>query len=221
MPSDITSVDLTADDVEILEEDTPFRGYFRMDRYKLRHRLFAGGWSLPIMREVFERGHAVAVVLYDPDLDRLVLVEQFRIGALAAQRSPLYDDTSSPWLLEIMAGIIGKGETAEAVARREAVEEAGCEITEIVPIFRYLVSPGGTTESVSLFCGRVDASNAGGVHGLADEGEDIRVLTATPEEVYAWLDEGRFINAMTLLGLIWFRAHHAELRARWRSTDGS
>ena len=169
-----------------------------------------------ISREIFERGHAGCCLLYDPDLDKLVLIEQFRIGALAALASPWFDeDETSPWLIEIIAGIIEDGEDPEAVVRREALEEAGCAIGEIEPLFHYLVSPGGSSESMFVFCGRVDASNAGGIHGLRHEGEDIRVLVADAQEVFAMLDQGRIINSMTLIPLQWFRAHHQELRRRW------
>ena len=169
-----------------------------------------------ISREVFERGHAAACLLYDPDLHKLVLIEQFRPGAYGALASPWYDDAEdSPWLIEIVAGIIEHGETPEAVVRREAVEEAGLEIGEIEPLFHYLVSPGAMTESMFVFLGRVDARNAGGTHGLRDEGEDIRVLVVDVEEAFAMLDAGRIINATTIIPLQWFRAHHGELRSRW------
>jgi len=92
-------------------------------------------------REIFERGHAVSVVLYDPDLDNLVFIEQFRPGALAAKSSPWFDADFSPWLVETVAGIIGEGETPEQVARREAVEEADCKILELEPVCHYLASP--------------------------------------------------------------------------------
>lgn len=208
---------MTRDDVDIIEKTTPFEGYFRIDRYRLRHRLFEGGWSGEMTREIFERGHAVAVLLYDPDLDTLVFIEQFRCGALAAASSPWFDAGFSPWLLECIAGIIEDGESPEEVARREAVEEAGCEIGEIVSVCHYLVSPGGTTESMFVFCGRVDAQNAGGIHGLTEEHEDIRVLAVPSAEAFRWLDEGRFINAMTLIAMQWFRMNHETLRTRWRA----
>ena len=169
-----------------------------------------------IAREIFERGHAACCLLYDPDLDQLVLIEQFRTGALTALASPWFDENeTSPWLIEIIAGIIGDGEDPEAVVRREAPEEAGCEIGAIEPLFHYLVSPGGSSESMFVFCGRVDASNAGGIHGLKHEGEDIRVLVVDVDEAFAMLDAGRINNAMTMIPMQWFRAHHEELRRRW------
>ncbi len=205
----------TSDDVDIIEKQTPFRGYFRVDRYRLKHRLFEGGWSQEVSREIFERGHAVTALLFDPDLDRLVFIEQFRVGAFFALASPWFDDGFSPWLLECIAGIIEEGETPEQVARREAVEETGCEITDIVPVCHYLVSPGGSTESVFVFCGRVDSEHAGGIHGITEEQENIRVFAVPVDEALDWLDGGRIDNAMTLIALQWFKLNHEGLRARW------
>lgn len=210
---------MTPDDVEVLEYGVPFQGYYRIETYQLRHRLFAGGWSDPIDREMLERGHAVGVVLYDPDLDTLVLIEQFRIGAFAACRTPWMPEGSSPWLLEIVAGIIDDGETPENVARREAIEEAGCEVAELEFVCRVLATPGVSSEVILLYVGRVDASNVGGVHGLDHEHEDIRVLTASSSEVFGMLDAGKIINSTALVALQWFRAKHLDLRARWRKTS--
>ncbi len=204
-------------DVEIESRETVFSGYFRVDQYRLRHRLFAGGWSDTAGREVFERGHAVAVILYDADRDLLVLIEQFRIGAFAAlQNEPHLAATMTPWLLEVVAGIIDEGESPETVARREAMEEAGCEIFELEPVGRFLLSPGVMTESLELFCGRVDAGGVGGIHGLKDEHEDIRVLAVPVEDAFRWLDEGRFVNATALVAMLWFRLNREDLRRRWR-----
>lgn len=207
---------MTEDDVEIIEKTTPFKGYFQIDRYRLRHRLFEGGWSGEIEREVFERGHAVSVLLLDPVLDRVVLIEQFRAGALAALASPWFGEGSSPWLIESIAGIIEDGESPEDVARRETREESGCELLDLVPICRYLVSPGGTSESVFVYLGRIDSTTAGGIHGLDAEHEDIRVLTLPTNEALGWLDEGKFVNAMTIIALQWLRTNHAEVLRRWR-----
>jgi ADP-ribose pyrophosphatase len=199
-------------DVDVLEKHTEWSGYFRVDRYRLRHRLFAGGWGRPMEREVFERGHAVAAVLYDSTRDRMVLIEQFRPGAFAAAGEPHLAGAFAPWLIEIVAGIIDEGETPEQVIRREALEEAGCTINELRPITTILTSPGGSTETVMLYLGLTDAPSTGGVHGLAEEHEDIRVLVVPPEEVWAWIDAGRIVNGPALVGLQWFRIHQERLR---------
>jgi ADP-ribose pyrophosphatase len=196
--------------VEILDKTVCYDGFFRLERYRLRHRLFSGAWSPVLTRELFERGHAAAVLPYDPALDVVVLVEQFRIGALEAP--------GSPWLLEIVAGVIDHpGETPEDVVRREAVEEANCQIQELVHIYDYFVSPGGTSERISLFCGKVDAAGAGGLYGLADEAEDIRVIVVPFTEAIAQLQAGKIKAAAPIIALQWLQLNHDQLRTRWGS----
>lgn len=195
------------ENIEILERKTVYQGYFRINRYRLKHELFAGGMSAPITREVFERGHAVGVLLYDPKRDEVVLIEQFRIGAYVAGMEP--------WLIEIVAGIIEEGETPEDVARREALEEAGLIVTELMPICRYIGSPGGASESVRIFLGRVDAIDAGGIHGLNSEDEDIRVQAMPWREAKQLLDDGKITNALGIVALQWLALHHDEVRHRW------
>jgi ADP-ribose pyrophosphatase len=196
-----------AKDVEILDKTEQYKGYFRINRYRLRHRLHGGGWSGELQRELFERGHAVGVLPYDPVADSIVLIEQFRIGALVAGMDA--------WLTEIVAGIIEKGEAPEEVARRESREEAGIEVMDLMPICRYLVSPGGSSESVVLYCGRVDSRGAGGIHGLAAEHEDIRVEVNPYAEVMRRLEDGHFTNAISIIALQWLALHRDRVRAAW------
>ena len=193
--------------VDILEKTVCYAGFFRLKRYRLRHRLFSGAWSHTLVREVFERGHAAAVLPYDPVRDQVVLIEQFRIGALQAP--------GGPWLLEIVAGVLDPGETPEEVIRREAIEESGCPLQEIVPICEYLVSPGGSTERIALFCGKVDASQADGTHGLAEEGEDIRVEVMATDAAMAHLHTGRINAAAPIIALQWLLLNRDQLRRRW------
>ena len=193
--------------VEIVECRTAYSGFFRLCSYRRRHRLFAGGWTPVISRELFERGHAAAVLPYDPDLDRVVLVEQFRIGALQAE--------GGPWLVECVAGMIEPGEAPEAVARREALEEAGCQLKDLEQIFEYLVSPGGTSECITLYCGRVDASDAGGIHGLAEEHEDIRVVPVSFAKAMEMLREGRINSAAPIIAMQWLAMNRDWLRSKW------
>ena len=197
------------DDVEILERKPAYRGYGRIDRYRLRHRLHDGGVSRAIDREVYDRGHVAAVLPYDPVRDCVVLIEQFRIGAyLAGMR---------PWQTEAVAGIIDSGETPEEVARREAKEEADLEIRELVPLYRYLVSPGAITETVALFIGLVDSASAGGVHGLPDEGEDIKVTVVPVSELAGMIEDGRIGNVLTIAAIQWLLLYRDKLRASWRT----
>lgn len=194
-------------DVVIEQCEPVFQGYFRVDRYTLRHALYDGGMSDPLVRDVFERGQVAAVLPVDPQTDSVVLIEQFRPGAYAAGLSP--------WLLECVAGVIETGEDAAQVARRESVEEAGLSIERLEFIVRYLSSPGATSETVTLFAGEVDASNAGGLHGLAEEGEDIRVLTMPVDEAVARLDAGQIVNAKTCIALQWLARHYERLKTSW------
>lgn len=181
--------------VEIISHEVPFQGYFRIEKYKLRHELFAGGWTEPMEREVFERGRAAAVLPYDPKLNKVVLIEQFRIGAMA--------DEASPWLLEVVAGIIDEGEVPEEVCVREAREEAGLIILQLLPITRYWVSPGGCTEHIDLFCGEVDASKASGIHGLDHEHEDIKVHVVDVEKAFDMVRSGLIKNPPAIIALQW------------------
>lgn len=197
--------------LEILGRDTAYQGFFRVDRYRLRHRLYGGGWTPEFTREVFERGRAVGILLYDPDADLVVLIEQFRLPAHLAG--------FGGWQLEIVAGIVGDGEPFAEVARREAREEAGLEIAgELIPVHRYMLSPGGSTEIFDLFCGRVDATGAGGVHGLADEHEDIKVVVLSYRDAMRRARGGGVSNGPTLLALYWLAAQRPRLRRRWRQT---
>ncbi len=187
--------------------DTAFQGFFRIQRYRFRHTLFAGGWSAEIVRELFERGHAAAVMPYDPWLDRVVVIEQFRVGALHLDRGP--------WLKEFVAGMIEPGETTEGVVIREAEEEAGCRIDRLESICDYLVSPGGTSEMISLYCGRTDSSHLGGLHGLDEEDEDIRASVVTADEAFEMLEAGEFMAATPIIGLQWLQRHRDRLRREW------
>jgi ADP-ribose pyrophosphatase len=194
--------------VELVRKDTAFQGYFRVVRYFLRHSLHNGGTSDVIRREVFERGQSGAVVLYDPARDEVVLIRQFRAGAYAAGRHPF------TW--ELVAGIIEDGETAENMIRREVVEEAGLTVVDLLPIQDIMLTPGACSEACRVFVGRIDATGAGGVFGLASEGEDILVKVLPFAEAYAMVERNEVDNAVSVVGLQWLALHREELRKRWR-----
>jgi ADP-ribose pyrophosphatase len=198
-------------DVAISGVEIGFERFLRMDVFHFRHRLFSGEWSELRSYDVLRRGPAVAIVLYDPDRDSVVLVEQFRLPALLAG--------NSPWQIEAAAGLVGDGEVPEAVAIRETREETGLDlIGEPIPIRRYLPSPGGSDESVALFCGRVDSSATAGVHGLVEEHEDIRVIVKPWIEIEAMLDGGTIDSGHTLIALYWLLSHRERLRKLWGMT---
>jgi len=202
---------MNKDRVELIEKQAAFSGYFQIDRFRLRFPLYRGGMSREVVREVLERGRVAAVLLLDPDNDAVVLIEQFRPGPYAAG--------DQPWLIEIVAGVIEGPESAEEMARREAREEADCDITDLSPIMRFFTSPGASTESVTLFCGRVDSSNAGGVHGLAEEGEDIRVMVVSVNDALSLLHEGKIVNAKTIIALQWLSTNYDSMKKRWLAAD--
>jgi len=185
------------DDFEVLSQDTVYEGMFRMLKYKLRHKLYNGGWTNEFHREVFSRNEASAVLPYDPNKDRVILIEQFRIGSIK--------DADSPWQIEIPAGVIEPGETPDNVAHRETFEEAGCMLQELTPIFKYFVSPGGCDEFLHLYCAKIDSDGVGGFHGLAHENEDIRVLNISTAEAIDMLNSGEIKNAPAIIALLWLQ----------------
>ncbi|MGO2415167.1 MAG: NUDIX domain-containing protein, partial [Cobetia crustatorum] len=191
-------------DVENVETKVLQEGFFRLEQRQLRHRRFNGGWSDVINREVHVRHDAVGVLPYDPVHDRVVFVEQIRAGML--------DDERTPWSLEPIAGLVDKDESAAEVARREADEEAGCELSELIELYRYYPSPGACTEQVTLFIGLCDSSGVGGVHGLAEENEDIRVHVLDFQAAVDLLEQGRLGNAMAIMAMQWLLKERASLR---------
>lgn len=194
-------------DVEIIQRDRCFSGFYNLDRFRLRHRLFRGGMGALIERELFVRHDAVCVLPYDPHRDEVVLVEQFRMGAMARG--------DNPWLVETVAGLIDTDEQPEEVAHREALEEAGLELTELWPVTAYYPSPGGSTERIHLYIGRCHSEGAGGVFGLEEEGEDIRATVWPLETALAALNDGRIDNAATIIALQWLALNRDTVRSTW------
>lgn len=207
---DIISESFTKNDIELVKREVMYQGIFRLVRLHLRHRTFDGGWSDTFMREILERKSATAILPYDPITDQVVLIEQFRAGALA--------NSQGPWLLEIVAGIYDGDDKPSDVAIREADEEAGCKILAIHPICEYFVSPGGATEKLSLFIGHIDASNAGGIHGLPEENEDIRAFTVSANEAFKMVHEGKIKTSPAIIALQWLQINREWLKQLWQIT---
>ncbi|ELZ7199656.1 ADP-ribose diphosphatase [Vibrio parahaemolyticus] len=198
--------EFTSQDVEIISKESVFEGFFKMVKYRFKHKLFAGGWSDVVEREMFERGHAAAMLPYDPKTDQVVIIEQIRIGALEHEH---------PWQLEIVAGMIDRAESAEEVIRREAEEEAGITVGRVASVTSYYPSSGGCSEKLDVFVGEVDASKAHGIHGLDYEDEDIRVHVLSREQAYQWVKDGIFENGASIIALQWLQLNHQELRSQW------
>jgi ADP-ribose pyrophosphatase len=190
----------SAEDVDIQITETVFQGFFRILKYRLRHKLFSGEWSVPLQRELFARGDSVGVLLYDEKRDRVALAQQFRIGCLA--------NKTSAWVWEVVAGMVKLGENAEDVAVREVLEETGLVIvpSQLQAIARYYSSPGGTDERLQLFCARCDLPDSvAGVFGLPEEHEDIRLEVFSTADVFSAVREGNINNAASIIALQWLQ----------------
>ena len=184
-------------DIDLIEKEAVYDGFFKIVRYGFRHILFAGGYSETVYREILERGHAVAVLPYDAKTDSVLLIEQVRIGAL----DPKLD--KSPWLLECIAGMADGSDDNQDVAIREAKEEAGLALKNLTFMMSYLSSPGGTTERLYLYLAQTDLSQAGGLFGLDHEGEDIKVHVMPRADAMKHLENGIIDNAATVISLQW------------------
>ena len=193
--------------VQILKKKLVYNGYFKIFHYQLRHTLYDGKWGNKIAREVFERGNAAAVILYDPKRDKLVLIEQFRIGAQAAKLNP--------WVIEIVAGKIEKGESGKEVVKRESLEESGCKPSKLIHITDFQPSGGGASEIVSLFCGKVDSKNVGGIYGIKEEGEDIKVVVKSLGDALKMVDRGIIANSASIIGIQWLTLNKKKIRKKW------
>ncbi|WP_017902045.1 NUDIX domain-containing protein [Pseudomonas asplenii] len=193
--------------VEIIRRENCFKGFYRLDRLHLRHELFAGGMGKEINREVFVRHDAVCVLPYDARRDEVVLLEQFRVGAMGK--------TDNPWMVELVAGLIDKDEQPEEVAHREAQEEADLRLQALWPITRYFPSPGGSNEFVHLYLGRCQTEGAGGLYGLVEESEDIRATVWSFDDALQAVRDGRIINAASIIALQWLALNRAEVRGLW------
>lgn len=196
-------------DVRIAHQETVYQGFYQVQKLKLQHRLFNGGWSKELQRELVVRLPAVAVLMYDANRDEVVLIEQFRVGGMAHE--------DGPWQLEMVAGMIDTEETSEQVAVRECEEESGAIIAEsdLELVCKYLVTPGGSNESLDIYCAPVDASQLSGVHGLPTEGEDIQVQVIERQVLWLMLQQGQLTNAATIIAAQWLQLHYPRLKTQW------
>jgi ADP-ribose pyrophosphatase len=197
-----TTVSFGLNDVEIFDRVACYDGFLKVERLRLKCRLFEGGWSREFTREVLRREPGVGVLLYDPHLDKVLMVEQFRVGCLQ-------DAVNGPWALELVAGLLEEGETSEDVARREVVEEAGVTVGRLLRICEYYNSPGGSSEKLTVFCGAFDAADAktagGGIFGVETEAENIRTVILGRADAQAAIASGRINNAMSIIALQWLQ----------------
>lgn len=181
-----------------------FDGFFKVDEYEIDLDKHDGG-TLQVKRLVFERGHAVAILGYDPDRDEVLLINEMRPGLLAAGEYPFSD--------ALPAGMIDKGEDAMTAASREMMEETGLELKEpsIIHAGAY-VSSGGTSERIALVFGVIDSSKAGGVHGHESEGENIRSVVVSADEFLRRAESGDLKDMKSLVAAFWLASNKPKLQ---------
>lgn len=197
----------TYNDLQIVSKETVYKGHFELQKITFRHKLFSGGMSNNVVRELLIKGEAAALIAYDPILDNVILIEQVRIGAYDGNQK------KSPWLLELVAGMVDKGnEEPTEVAIREAQEEAGLEVKAVQHALSVWDSPGGQLERLHIFLGLIDSSSvkSGNIHGLEEENEDILVHVVSREQAYQWVEDGTIDNVITVIGLQWLQLNYQK-----------
>lgn len=193
----------------ITSRENVFDGFHRLDIVRATPRsLKFDGFAAEMEREIFTCGGYAMVVLYVPETDEIMLNEQFRLGAFIA-------DPDNAFLLECAAGMLDDGETPDEAARRETLEETGCHVLDLIPVGSFFTSPGCLDEEAHVFIGRIAKSEAGGVFGVEEEGEEIRTHLLPAEKVFEMLDAGLIRNGAAALGLNWFARHRARIRDQW------
>ncbi|BBP43575.1 NUDIX domain-containing protein [Thiosulfativibrio zosterae] len=185
--------------LEIISKKRGYDGFFKIDCIEFKHSLFQGGMTPIISRELFGRGQAVVVLLYDTATQQVVLVEQCRAGALMHA----YENPNNAWLLEPVAGMIDHGEKPYDACVRECQEEASIQVLEFEPIYQFYPSPGGSDEVLHLFAAEIDAQLVPDYAGLAEDHEDIRLVKLSFSEAKQRLMAAEFNVASTLIGLQW------------------
>lgn len=193
-------------DIVIEARRQPYANYFAVEEYDLRHRRFDGTMSEPLNRAGFISGDAATVLPYDPVRDRVMVVEQVRIG-------PLMRGDANPWLLEAIAGRVDPFETPEECARREAHEEAGLELHDLIEIANYYPSPGAKTEYLYSYLALCDLPGVeSGLGGLATEAEDIRNHVIPFNRLMEILFQPECANGPLILSALWLAANRDRLR---------
>lgn len=196
------------DDVQTISHDIVFKGHFQTHKLRLRHRLHNGEWGQEIEREVFHRAPVVVVLPYDAARDSVLLIEQFRAG-------PYLADDPDPWTVETVAGVIDPDETPEETARRECVEEAGLDIGRLAFVGEAYSTPGAMSEIIHFFVAEADLGAAGGVHGMEEEGEDIKVWVESLEDALARVSRPNRHSGPLMTLLYWLALNRDRLRREW------
>lgn len=206
VPADLRS-DTPAEEVMVERIETPHAGFYLTRAYDLRHPVYSGGLGPLVRREVFVSTDAAIVLPYDPARDRVLLVEQFRMG-------PFGRGDPRPWVLEPVAGRVDPGETPAETAMREAREEAGLSLSRLERISSHYCSPGCSTEYFHCFLGLCDLPDGHrGPGGLAAENEDIRIHVIAFDDAMGLLQTGEADIGPLVLSLLWLARERDRLRA--------
>ena len=194
---------------KIVKRQVEFDGYHRVETITCQPRsLRHAGDAAEMTREVMFCKKIAAVLLYAPESDRILLNQQFRLGAMMA-------GCEDPFLFEVAAGAVDDGESVEDAARREAFEETGAEISDLEFVAKAYTSAGCLAEEFHLFIGRIPPAADSGFYGLEDEGEEIKTHLLPTQDVFAMLDRGEIMNAPAAVLMHWFARHHNDIRSRW------
>jgi ADP-ribose pyrophosphatase len=193
-------------DWKIHKKKLAYDGHFKLTKYELSHEKYDGESTQALQRELVGRNDAVAMVAYDPITDEIVLVEQFRVGAMGEEQ---------PWLIEIVAGLIDEGESPEQVSIRESQEEIGCTPSELIKIAGFYTSPGGNSEWIHLYIGKISVDELAESGGLDEEGEDIKIIVVPASDVPYMLSTGEVRSAIAIIGLQWFVMNRENIRQEW------
>lgn len=207
MTNTIWQSQFTHQDVVVESTTRKYEGHFKLNELVIKFKHFNGEWSGSVVREQIIRANAAAVLLYDPQEDKVALVEQLRIGCIDDKRA------QSPWLLELVAGLVYPGDSSEETAMREAEEEAGVRLQKLMPICEFYNTPGAFTEKTMIYCALVDSTNLGGVFGLEEEHENIKVHVLSFDAIVEQLTSGQFLtSASTVIAIQWLRLNRATLK---------
>ncbi|MFW2094658.1 MULTISPECIES: NUDIX domain-containing protein [unclassified Acinetobacter] len=190
----------TPNDVEIQSREYAFKGFVQVEKVSLRHRLFnQTEYTTTIQRELIRRKEAAGVLIYNDQQQKFALIEQFRVGAI--------DDDVSPWQLEIIAGVLDGDESPESCIRRESVEESGCELNQIRHLFSFYPSAGACDEIFHLYVAQAALPAEGGVFGMPDESENIKLHIIDYSDLCILLQSNRLKNAPVIMALQWLQQH--------------
>ena len=184
---------------KIIDKKNLYDGFFKMNEVTLKYRKYDGNWSNNIKRELFGGAQVAAVLPYDPISKEIILIQQFRPGTISKDIDHYLD--------EIVAGIVDEGESPEIAAKRECLEETGCEVKRLIPIQGYFPAPGSSESFYHLFLGEVKSFKGSKIQGLENENEDIFVKCFKINEVRKKMEDGKILNGLTLIALQWFFLH--------------